>query len=448
MTQQANALPDATGAFVYDAPNNCWRRRRSDGCYDVSNEYSPEAVKALLMRSHHLDARQARDFVADYSNRIIIDGVDMRPNAHPIFRDDASGFLYLNTWVPPAVKPILGDWPTLSLVLDFLTSNNAEARKWVLHKLAMKYQNQAYLSKVAIVFATSHGVGKGVLSRALFEIFGAQNCATIQQGQVEGRFFARYASKLVVVANEIMTADNLRSISQKLKVYIDGNEIEAEDKYIRARTIRNRALWIFNSNEDVAPVEVERHDRRYTVLSNFNPPTPEYVAALNACFERDRTTMTPAFQAEVAAFAHYLLHLEVDTDFIAKPLENEDRKTLIEANRSGHEEFMTLVETEGDDVIRELLRFDSEFVEGRAREKPWDFGAKGIASTAIYAAYVKFCRANGYRPFRSGKFSMALKKRLPAWQHGEEYYGEKKNRRVVVYVPPHVLRNSLKRDDV
>jgi phage/plasmid-associated DNA primase len=318
-------------------------------------------------------------------------------------------------------------------MLGHVTHGDAEGRRWIVHKLAQKVQDPNLVSKIAMVFATTQGAGKGFLFRVMAEILGPENCAIVTQGELEGRFFGRYATKLLLLGDEVTSSENLRDISQKLKVLIDGGEIEAERKYENSVAIRSRMMWMFASNDPISSVNAEGSDRRYTFFSNFDPVTPEYTAALNACFEKDRVTLTAAFKEEIAGFAAHLLATEVDVAFVSKPYANDARKALIEANRPSHEMFFREIDDQGFDALHEYFA-DKDWAVRDNKAEEWDFGEKGVATSVLYQVYRAYCRASGHHSLRLNKFGGALKNRVPAYEHVRNR--TKNGRQVWCYVVP------------
>jgi hypothetical protein len=393
----------STFAFVIPAERFCYRKQ---GRWAVNEMVGPAGIRAHLQECGWTQEDAVACIKGGTYNSVY--GAEIEPNAGALF-EDSEGKTYLNTWTPPALKPEPGVYPTIELILARLTNNDERGAEWLAHWLALKIQNPAIVPKVAVVFTTRPAGGKGTLAMIMREMLGAENCAVIENGALESRFNSRWARKLFVLADEVLTSESYKDVSNRLKVLIDADTIELEGKGENQISVRNRLAWMFASNDDVAPVVVEDGDRRYSVFSNHDPVTPEWKAMLNACFEADRRTPTAAFRAEIAAFYHDLLQLEVDRALVATPYENADRQALIEANQPGHRLFFKHVDEMGIDGLLERVQVTGDFTMTRGKHE-WDRGPDGVSSQMLYACYVLFCKDVGAKALKSNRFGVAAHK--------------------------------------
>ncbi len=396
--------------IVYSVPHEKWIFRRGQ-----SWEMSTPVKKAGAMA--HLVAigwppGQAKMFLESPDLQTVVYGADMRPGKLPYYIEEETGRRMLNLWVPPTIRPEAAPFPTISLVLDNVTGGDALARAWLEQWLAVKVQIPEIVPKVAVVLATSQGAGKGFLARVMFAILGESNCAIVKESEISRNFNSRWVRKLFILGDEVIsgTSDTMSTVAQLLKIYVDGGELEFEQKYEVQRSTVNRMSWMLASNSKVSPLVLEESDRRYAIFTSFDPVTPAYKAALDACFESDRTTLTPAFREEIAGFAHYLLGLTVDRSAVAKPYDSEARAALIDASKPSHEGFCEYIEEVGPDVLLDRLvtarDFASKYVTLDRKEYVFPNGA--VATSALYHCYVVYCREAGQHPLRLNKFGHAL----------------------------------------
>lgn len=427
---------------VFSFPLEKFITRRGQ-TWDVSSPVKKAGAMAFLVDNGWPPAK-AKYLLDSPDLQTVIYGTDLCPGEPPIFMDD-SGRRMLNLWTPPTLQVKEGPFPRIRLVTEHLANGDPEALRYLDHAFAQKYQDPNKLPKVAIVIATTQGAGKGFMYRVISEMLGVKNCAVVTQAELESNFSGRYARCLFILGDEVISADNPRDISQKLKVLIDGGEIEMERKYENQVAIRNRAMWLFASNSQVSPLQVEGSDRRYTFFSNFSSPPPEYTSAMNSCFEADRTTLTASFKEEIAGYAWYLRHLAVDYDFVSRPYKNAARDNLIEANRSSHDMFCREMDENGFDVLYEAAKRREFSIGNQDDRKDWDFGEDGVATGTLYAVYRAYCKDSGQFPLRLNKFGAALKNHLPAWRHSRQDVksGGKTVRRVWCYAVPRKGRNGI-----
>lgn len=354
-----------------------------------------------------------KQFAANRAAHVVVHGVDRVANKPPLYQDDA-GLFFANKWAESGVAPAPGDFPRIEYVLDFFTRKEkdpAKARTWLEHFLAYTVQNPGALPKIAIVFTSKPAGGKGFLGRTVMEILGPSNCAIVKQGELENKFNLRWIDTFFVLGDEVLSNDNAKDISQKLKILIDGYEQEAEGKNANQRAIKNKITWMFASNDSVSPVVLEKADRRYAVYTNTDEVTEDHKALLNSCFESDRYTLTEAFRAEIAGFAHYLHGIAVDTELISHPPESAGRTQIMSASMTSTDSFFDALKEEGVDAF--INRMDSargqlHWVNTR---KLWDLGEDGIEIGALYAMYRVFCADTGQREVRRNKFGGYLRQR-------------------------------------
>lgn len=423
-------MEDAVPEFVYVVPLEKFVYRSGAG-WEINSPVGKEGIRHHLLNAGH-DRTEIEDLLktrAYYK----VHGWDLIPNAEPIFRNQ-HGLVYINTWTPPDLEPLPGPYPTIERLFAHLTCGDVEGQRWLKHWIANKIQNPALVPKVAILFGTTPGAGKGTLAAIIRRMLGEKNTAVVKRGELENKFNSRWIDKLFVLADEVVSGENMRDLSEMLKVLIDGGEIELEAKHQNQRAIRNRLAWIFASNDKMTPIAIHGGDRRYTVFNNHAPLEDDYVRALNGCFSRDRSTPTPEFLAEISAFYHDCLTLEVDTALVARPHLNEDREALIEANLGSQDEFFQYVNEFGvDDLLEGLMQHHPVALNSRTRPY-WDFGAEGLSAHILYRCYVEFCLRNGRRPVGSNRLGIALRNLKPAWPHRRRRLAN--GQRVYVYLVP------------
>lgn len=412
--------------FIYRSANGGWNLAEPVGRKGIEvhlrqSGWEPERVSAFLKSQSYLS----------------VYGADLFPNASEIVMDQV-GRHYLNTWVPPTLLPKEGPYPRIQQVLEWITKGDQAGISWWNQWLATKIQNPALVPKVAVVMSTAQGGGKGTLAFCIRSMLGFANTEVIQREALDNRFNSRWIGKLFVMADECLGSDNVKDVSNLLKVLIDGNEIELEGKGRDQRTVKSRLAWLFASNDTVAPVVLERGDRRYTVFSNHDALPPAYVASLNGCFEANRHTPTESFSEEIAGYYHYLLNLQVDRALVARPYANEDREALINASLPAHQLFFETVQAEGIDGMLNDLVMRGDWTLAKTRPD-WDFGEEGLATTAIYSVYTDFTKRIGARPLKMNKFGAALKHHRPVWPQTR---CQAKGRRVNCYQPPRTPRGA------
>lgn len=345
-------------------------------------------------------------------------GFDLAPNRPEIL--ESRGLKVINTWVPPKLQPTPGPFPHVELALEWLTADrdakpDPKGRLWLEHWMAAKVQNPNRVPKVAVVFATGQGAGKNHLAGVLRHILGPENTEQIDHEALTSRFNARWVDKLFVFADEVVTGEGIKDISNRLKILIDSGTVTLEGKGTNQRSITSRLAWWFASNDRSIPVVIDEDDRRYTVFANYARPSEEYKAKLKACYDSKITTIpTAAFVKEIEGFWAYLLDLKVDFEWIREPYRNAARESLIGSNQHSVDYFATQINRHGLDEHRAPVLQANGKWEGRT----WDFSGlpewEGkeevpVASGALYACYKDFTLKTGKMKVSQQRFETHLR---------------------------------------
>jgi hypothetical protein len=431
VTDTDNELPqslrDTMLDFAYVIP-------RQGFVYKENGEWRLDTVVSKEAILHYLISRNWRSELANALLRqkayLTVTDIVMEPNQPVVF--ERNGNRYINTWVASdlSAKTIPGDktWkdvaPRIFSVLDFLTGHDKDGLNWLIHWIALKVQNPGIVPKIAVVSTTEPGGGKGTIASVIFHMLGKRNCAVVERDELENKFNTRWVQKLFVLADEVLSSENMKDVSDRLKLLIDSAEIKLEGKGRDQRSVPNRLAWLFASNDKVTPVRVDNGDRRYTVFTNHEPVGPEYRAMLISCFDPiEREKPTPDFLEEIQYFYWHCLNLVVDRRLLSFPYRNEARQLLIDANKPAHETFFDEVNSQGIDGLLERVLSGSDFELMKAREDH-DFGTNGVSKTLLYKAYQEHCNVTGSRGMKYNKFCGALK-------HGTWDFKQNLNRRKV-----------------
>lgn len=430
--------PKKAPDFVYFIPKDLFILKLG-GRWAIEDPVTKEGLKHHL-RNHGFDDATIAEVLRRKVYRSVY-GFTRKPNAPDLFEEEpGSGCLWLNTWAPPEIYPAESftgpeQWPTISAVLEHLTGGDQTGRAWLENWIAAKIQDPELLPKTAVVFSTSPGAGKGTLAFVIRSLLGQKNTASVHHERLSNQFNAEWADRLFVLADEVVSAENLRDISQQLKVYIDAGEILYHGKHTNARMIRNRLAWIFASNDPVTPVSIEIGDRRYSVFNQHAVLSPEYKKSLVVAFESDRVTPTPAFKKEIEHYAAYLMAYPVDRYAVGTPHDNESRRSLVAANLPGHSQFFEYVEENGFDALLNDDLYTSDLLLLKTKNE-WDFGEEGISSQVVYQCYVNYCKSVGTKPLRNNKFGSAIANHRPTWLVSHRPYVATAKRQVRIYRVP------------
>ncbi len=292
----------------------------------------------------------------------------------------------LNTWRGWPMKPVKGNCETLLDLLRYQCSQEANAEAvldWVLNWLAYPLQNPGAKMQSALVVHGPQGTGKSMFFEAYAKIFG-EYAMVLNQGAIEDKFNADWSSrKLFILADEIVARQEMHHLKNQLKTLITGDWVRVNPKNLAAYKERNHMNIAFLSNEK-APLMLENDDRRHCVIWTPEKMPAEYYDKLG---EEIRN-------GGVEALYHELMQRDL-SDFRpwTKPPMTRAKQDLIDL---GKESVAVFIEE-------------------------WLIGDLGLPvcpcrSSALYRAYLAWCRDTGERYPRSEKQFANHIGKIKGWQ--------------------------------
>lgn len=290
----------------------------------------------------------------------------------------------LNTWRGWPMKPKAGRCERLLELLEYLCGGEGrrDVCDWVLKWMAYPLQHPGAKMNSAIIMHGPQGTGKSAVFQTYARIYGDYSTVLNQRG-LEDKFNADWAdSKLFILAEEVVTRQEMWHIKNELKELVTGDWIRINPKNIAAYRQRNQVNIVYLSNEN-QPLPIENDDRRHLVV--YTPP------ALGEDFYDE--VFLEIENGGVEAFYYYLKHLDLDGFHPKKrPPMTEAKLSLINLS------------------LPSELRFVNDWTGG---DTPWPIVP--CLAADLYAAYLKWCRLNGEpRPRPSNQFHGAIS-RLDGW---------------------------------
>lgn len=190
---------------------------------------------------------------------------------------------------------------------------------WVLCWLAYPLQHPGAKMASALVFAGKEGAGKNLFFGAVREIYGPHG-GVITQRELEDRFNVWMSAKLFMIANEVVTRQEMNHNVGFLKHLITEREIWINRKNREQRVEENHMNTVFFSNE-YQPVKLTADDRRFLIVRT--PPMREQAFY-------DAVLAELAGGGAAALYAH-LLNLPLgDFNEHTKPILTDAKLELIE----------------------------------------------------------------------------------------------------------------------
>lgn len=215
----------------------------------------------------------------------------------------------------------------------FLCGGDPGLTHWLTSWLAYPLQNLGAKMRTAVVVHGGQGTGKSILFETVASIYGEYS-AIIGQTQIDSPYTGWASRKLFVLADEVLSKQEARTIKNRLKSMITGDELIIEEKYRQARTEQNSMNLVFLSNEET-PVIVERDDRRFTVIRVDRCQEPGYYEALASEIRN----------GGAEGFMAYLMAYDLKGfDSHAKPYDTVAKSELVEVSLSPSDRFLDVWE--------------------------------------------------------------------------------------------------------
>ena len=232
----------------------------------------------------------------------------------------------LNTWTRGGVVPVEGDW---SGVKGFLWHMFPvpEERDLILDALAFHLQNPSEKIIWAPLLTGAEGTGKSfVFDRLLPGLIGEANRGRVTGDVLAEKFTASLANWQILCINELRQPKGFEA-SNRIKEFI--TEDMASIRPMRQeRMLAPSPRWVWASSNERVPLPMTTRGRRW-LATEYMRVAPKQVA--DAFYDRDP-------DAQIAAFAHYMLSREVD-HFNHKdpPFVTETQKAIARQTRPGFE---------------------------------------------------------------------------------------------------------------
>lgn len=350
-------LDDGTGDYVFDT----WTNKVAKRAQMIA--LLPAGVRGDDIKRHPLWIARGACY---------LDQVGFDPSGK-------DGNVKLNTWQGWPMKPAEGDCTKLLELLEYLTSGDpkgGEVYEWLLDWMAYPLQNPGAKMSSTVIMHGPQGTGKSTVFQTLAKIYGDYSTVLNQRG-LEDKFNSDWSdSKLFILAEEVVTRAEMWHIKNELKELVTGEWIRINPKNIAAYRQRNQVNICYLSNEN-QPLPLDNDDRRHLVV--YTPP------ALSEKYYDE--VFLELEHGGAAALYEFLLQRDLSKFHPKKrPPMTEAKQKLIALSAPSE------------------TRFVNEWVLG-------DLGLPIVPCLAgdLYAAYLKWCRANGEsRPRPSNQFHGAI----------------------------------------
>lgn len=224
-------------------------------------------------------------------DRIVVEGVQMRPDMpRPVFTDERGG-RWVNTYAPQVHEgegSIEGGVTLLEQLLP-----DPEERRWFTQWLAYKWLHPGVPGPAVVMVAREHGTGRGTLGELMRRLFGGAYVRTLAFDTFAGRTYqSQYndwgANTLMVLVNESSTSDGGSVYKAKHDTYERLKEIVEPRPIVRHFVVKGEKAFyapgftsflIATNNPDALPLPM--NDRRFWVGANGEPRDEAFWETIN-----------------------------------------------------------------------------------------------------------------------------------------------------------------------
>lgn len=239
-------------------------------------------------------------------DRVEVAGARMRPDkARPTYEED--GKLWINTYAPPVHDAVAGSPEGGKAFLTHLLPDEAE-RHWFTQWLAHKVLYPYIPGPAVLMVARKFGTGRGTLGVLVGKLLGMDYVTQLPFHMFAGKSYqSQYddwgAETLMAIITEASEAGEASRYTAKADTYTHIKSLIEPRAVIRKYVSKKQHFkaWSFTTyliaTNDVDALPIPANDRRFAVLSNGEPPPPEFFVELNQWMDNP---------ANIAAFHGYL----------------------------------------------------------------------------------------------------------------------------------------------
>jgi hypothetical protein len=185
------------------------------------------------------------------------------------------GEKFYNCYCSPNIEAVDGDSTPFTEFLEHLVPIEEE-RDHLVKMMAWTIRNPGKkLSHALLLQSPIQGNGKTTLTQIWRHMLGWDNTRETTSSEMDGQFQSYIKNKLFVVLDELNLGAG-RNAYNKLKTILTSSTVAVDEKYEKAREMRNFTNWAFISNLDT-PILIEPQDRRFFVIHTLaSSRLPEY----------------------------------------------------------------------------------------------------------------------------------------------------------------------------
>jgi len=243
-------------------------------------------------------------------------------------------------------------FPKLDEYFD-LFFETPDAKKWFLHRLAASVRFPRKKLPTSLILHGVQGSGKDTLRIILERLLGKEHVSTINGKAIQSEFNSYIAERVIVFANEVFNWEKRQDVENVMKDLTTNDRVQVNRKYTPEYSVENFCFFIFATNHpEFAPFD--ESDRRYSYLTQTeslivkfqmkygcgeNEAINKHVMPL---IEYIKDTDNSEVNDEFYSLYCYLMDLDIDWEFVTKPLWTMDKEGAIRAKFSNNPYYRLL----------------------------------------------------------------------------------------------------------
>ncbi len=263
------------------------------------------------------------------------------------------GLFYRNTFKPTQYMKLNADenkeFPTIKLLILNLVNHKIDRYNWIINWLANFFQTLVK-SQCALVLIGEQGSGKGIFYNEIIKkLFGEDYCIQTGNAALKTNYKgALLKDKLFINFNEIATRNNT-DIKNFLKALITDKSAIEEEKQITMRESVELFGQILITSNDNFPIDIEEHDRRYSVFS-----TAMNIQKSNYFGYGNYENLIVHIEDELEDFAKFLKSYDVNKELVNTPLNTVEKQAIINLSKDTFKLFFQAIISMNEDYFSYL----------------------------------------------------------------------------------------------
>ena len=210
------------------------------------------------------------------------------------------GTMY-NLFRKPAHVPVSGEWPTIEKLLRKVFQGVGEDQYEVgLDYLQLLWTKPKQKLRVLVVASKQQETGKDTFLEFVRKLYSPANATVITAPDFELPYNSHYASKHIIMINEVKFSSMNKGIKDKIKNYVTQEKVHINGKNDRITEVDYWGRIIMATNHIDDFVEMDQEDTRYWVRE-MPPIKPG---------EKDRD-FEAKIEKEIPHFIHFMINREL-----------------------------------------------------------------------------------------------------------------------------------------